>query len=66
MVVDMNGITIVPGQKVRVHQDDGIKEAIVIQLFPDNPTKNATGHWVDINIDNRGPESMMSYVLEVI
>lgn len=64
MVVNKNGIEIKPGQTVLVHQDDNTHKAVVIEPFPDNPTVNAPGHWVDINY-GRGPEGMMSYILEV-
>jgi len=48
-----------------VHNDEGIRNAVVVEPFPDNPTVNAPGHWVDVNIDNAGPEGMPSYILEV-
>ena len=66
MVTDKNGIKIKKGQTVKVHQEEGIREAIVIEPFPDNPTSGQPGHWVDINIENGGVEGMMSYILEVI
>ena len=66
MVIDKNGIKIIKGQTVKVHQEEGIREAIVIEPFPDNPTENQSGYWVDINIENGGVEGMMSYILEVI
>lgn len=65
-VVDKNGVELKAGQKVLVHQLEETREAIVIEPFPDNPTVNEVGHWVDINIDNAGIEGMPSYILEVI
>ena len=64
MVVDMNGIEIKAGQCVKVHQDEGTRRAIVVKPFPDDPTVNEPGHWVDIS-DGSGLEGMMSYILEV-
>lgn len=66
MVVDKNGVEIKIGQNVLVHNDDRIRNAVVVQPFQDWPTINAVGHWVDVNIDNRGPEGMPSYILEVV
>lgn len=65
MVVDKNGVDLVAGQNVLVHQEDGIRKAVVVQPFDDAPTVNEQGHWVDIN-DGKGPEGMPSYLLEVI
>ena len=65
MVVDRNGVEIKPGQNVLVHNDEGTREAIVVQLFRTHQTLNSPGHWVDVNIDNAGPEGMPSYILEV-
>ena len=65
MVVDKNGIEIKSGQNVLVHQDEETRMAVVVAPFPDSPTVNAPGHWVDVNIDNAGPEGMPSYILEV-
>jgi hypothetical protein len=65
MVVDMEGIEIHPGDEVCVHQEEGDRYARVIEPFPDNPTVNEPGFWVDID-DGRGAEGMMSYILEVI
>lgn len=75
MVVDKNGIEIKSGQIVLVHNDilkwaknnnkEGIRTAVVVQPFPDSPTVNAPGHWVDIDIDKQGVEGMPSYILEV-
>ena len=67
VVKDMNGVEIKSGQTVLVHQTDlleGIKIAIVEEVFPDNPTCNEPGFWVDIK-DDIGVEGMMSYILEV-
>jgi len=66
MVVDKNGVEIHPGQHVLVHQDSGTRRAVVVEPFPVSPTVNAPGHWVDVNIDNAGPEGMPSYILEVV
>ena len=64
-VTDMNGVEIEAGDRVRVHQDEGVREATVLRVFPDRPTENQRGHWVDID-GGDGAEGMMSYVLEVI
>ena len=66
MVVDKNGVEIIPGQQVLVHQEEGTRRAVVVKPFLDSPTVNAPGHWVDVNIDNAGPEGMPSYILEVV
>ena len=66
MVVDKTGVEIIPGQQVLVHQEEGTRRAVVVKPFPDSPTVNAPGHWVDVNIDNAGPEGMPSYILEVV
>ncbi len=66
MVIDKNGVEIKPGQFVMVHQDEGIRGAVVVKPLPDNPTVNAPGHWVDVNIDNAGAEGIPSYILEVV
>ena len=65
-VIDRNGIAIEGGQTVLVHQDDVTREALVVEPFPNTPTVNAPGHWVDVNIGGRGVEGMMSYILEVL
>jgi hypothetical protein len=65
MVVDKNGVEIKPGQTVLVHQDEGVRKAVVHKPFPDSPTVNTKGHWVDVSIEGLGLEGMMSYVLEV-
>ena len=64
--VDMNGIELVTGQRVRVHCLEGVREGIVVKLFPDNRTIDQPGCWVDINIEGQGPEGIPSYILEVI
>lgn len=66
MVIDRNGVEIKTGQVVLVHQDGRTRRAVVVEPFPDNPTVNAPGHWVDININNEGIEGMPSYILEVV
>jgi hypothetical protein len=65
VVVDKNGIEIKPGQNVLVHNDEGTRSAVVVKPFPQNPTVNAPGHWVDVNIDSAGPQGMPSYIIEV-
>jgi hypothetical protein len=65
MVVDQKGIEITTGQKVLVHQDEGTRSAVVVAPWPDKPIVNHPGHWVDVNIDNQGPEGIPSYILEV-
>lgn len=65
MVVDQNGVEIVAGQSVIVHQDDGDHDATVLEPFEDCPTVNERGHWVDID-KGEGVEGMMSYILEVL
>jgi hypothetical protein len=50
---------------VLVHNDEGTRSAVVVKPFPQNPTVNAPGHWVDVNIDSAGPQGMPSYILEV-
>ena len=64
MITDINGVEILPGQTVIVHQDAGIREAIVVGVDPDNSTTSLPGFWVDIE-DESGLEGMMSYILEV-
>lgn len=66
MVVDKNGLEIKPGQIVLVHQDEETRKAIVVKIFPDNPTVNFPGHWVDVIINDFGPEGIPSYILEVV
>jgi len=65
MVVDQNGLEIVSGQSVIVHQDDGDSMATVVEPFEECHTVNSPGHWVDID-KGEGVEGMMSYILEVI
>jgi len=65
VIHDINGIEIKPGQTVRVHQKEGITEGKVVELFPDWPTYQKDGYWVDIERGD-GLEEMMSYILEVI
>lgn len=66
MVVDQNGVEIKSGARVIVHQDEGDSFATVHDVFPDAPTVNERGHWVDIEKDaHEGLEVMMSYILEV-
>jgi len=65
MVTDMNGVEILKGAPVIVHQEEGQRTAQVVEPFPDNPTVNQPGWWVDIDSGD-GVEGMMSYILEVI
>jgi hypothetical protein len=65
IVTDMNGVKLKPGHIVVVHQDEGKRNAIVIEVSNDSPTLRKPGFWVDIN-DGSGCEGMMSYILEVV
>ena len=65
MVTDMNGVEIVKGQTVLVHQEEEIRRAKVIEPLLDSPTVNYPGYWVDIDSGD-GIEGMMSYILEVV
>jgi hypothetical protein len=65
-VVGRNGVELKPGQKVLAHQNEGTREAIVVQVFSGSPTVNQVGHWVDVNINNQGLEGIPSYILEVL
>ena len=65
MVKDMNGIEILKGAPVIVHQEEGQRLAWVVEPFPDNPTLIKPGWWVDIESGD-GVEGMMSYILEVV
>lgn len=66
MVTDINGVEIIRGQTVIVHQDAGPREAKVVEIFPDHPTKSQPGFWVSLLwVDGSGLEGMMSYILEV-
>lgn len=64
MVTDQNGLEIINGQRVIVHQDEGDSIATVVETFSECPTVVSPGHWVDIN-KGEGVEGMMSYILEV-
>lgn len=61
----MNKKEIKVGDKVFVNQDEGIVRAVVVELFPDNPTTNEKGFWVDVDA-GKGVEGIMSYILQVI
>jgi len=65
MVKDRKGVEIKVGADVTVYQDEGPREATVVGVSTDQPTKNQPGFWVDID-DGSGVEGMMSYILEVI
>ena len=64
MVTDMNGVEILKGASVIVHQEEGQRIAQVVEPFPGSPTVNQPGWWVDIDSGD-GVEGMMSYILEV-
>lgn len=65
MVTDMKGVEILKGAPVIVHQEEGQRTAQVVEAFPDSPTVNEPGCWVDID-GGDGVEGMMSYILEVV
>jgi len=65
VAVDRNGENLVVGQKVKVHQDDGVTEGIVKEILLDSPTENEPGFWIDID-RGEGLEGMPSYLLEVV
>ena len=65
MVTDMNGVEILKGAPVIVHQEEGQRTAQVVEPFPDRPTVNQPGWWVDVDSGD-GVEGMMSYILEVV
>lgn len=65
MVTDKNGVEIIKGQTVIVHQEEEIRKAKVVEPFADNPTVKFPGWWVDIDFGD-GIQGMMSYILEVI
>lgn len=68
IVTDINGTLITAGCRVRVHQDDQIRDATVVEVFPGSPTVNSDGHWVDVSFDedNGLVDGIMSYICEVI
>ena len=61
---DRNRNKLNKGDKVEVHQEEGISMAVVIEPYPDNPTVNEFGCWVDIAKDGELTEGMPSYLLE--
>lgn len=63
-VTDKNGVEIIKGQIVTVYQEEEIRKAKVVELFPNNPTVIFPGWWVDIDFGD-GSRGMMSYILEV-
>jgi len=65
LVVDRKGVPIQVGHKIRVFQDEGTTEGVVVEVMSDAPTKNEVGHWVDIDRGD-GYEGMMSYIIEVL
>jgi hypothetical protein len=64
-VLDMNGVEIIKGANVIVHQEDGKHPAVVADVFPDSPTKKENGFWCDVDKGD-GLEGMMSYIIEVV
>lgn len=63
----MNGVPIRNGDRVRVHQKEGISLATVMDVSNPNQTWSQPGHWIDIEKDDKqGLEGMMTYILEVI
>jgi hypothetical protein len=68
IVYDKEGMEIKAGQKVLVHQDNGqlIREAIVVETYPNKPTLNQSGHWINLKIEKQDAEEMPSYLLKVI
>lgn len=67
IIADRNGLEIKVGQTVLIHTKlDDPQEAVVDRLFPDSPTVNEPGYWVDVRIGNRGSQGMPSYLLEVV
>lgn len=65
VVNDMNGKPIDKGASVIVHQIEEVRRAKVVDVFPDRPTNNDVGYWIDIDFGG-GSEGMMSYIVEVI
>lgn len=66
-ITDMNGQPILEGSRVRVHQEEEISLATVMDVSLNSPTVRDNGWWVDIEKDDKqGLEGMMSYILEVI
>ena len=64
IVKDINGVEIKPGCLVLIHQMQETKKAVVVEVFPDNPTDSDFGYWIDVNAGN-GIEGIMSYIIEV-
>lgn len=62
---DRNGFRIYEDQSVLVHQDDGVRKGTVHEVT-DSYTVNEPGYWVDVCIDNQGPEGIPSYMLEIV
>ncbi len=65
IVKDMNDVEIKAGQSVMVYQEEEIRVATVIEIFPDRPTGSEPGFWVDIDFGD-GVQGMMSYILRVV
>lgn len=67
IVMDMNGVPIYEGDRVKVHQEEEVSLATVMDISNPVPTKRSNGYWVDIEKDDKqGLEGMMSYILEVV
>jgi len=64
IAVDMNGFEIRKGQTVLIHQDDGIREATVVEVLMDSPTMKEKGFWIDVYTPE-GVGGIMSYIIEV-
>lgn len=64
-MTDKNGIELVQGQRVNVHQEDKITQGVVVDIFECSPTSLQPGCWVDID-RGEGTEGMPSYLLEVL
>ena len=56
-----------PGDLVTVHQDmTPTWCATIVQAFPDRPTVNAPGYWVDIDNGSGLAEGVPSYILKQV
>jgi hypothetical protein len=66
-ITDMFGKELKARQIVKVHQDDEVSTAWIVDTFAKDPspTVNEAGWWVDIN-KGCGVEGMPSYLLEVL
>jgi len=65
-VKDRNGRSIAKRQMVRVHfEDQEPREYEVVEVFPDNPTSNQPGYWIDVATEG-GITCAMSYQCEIL